>query len=135
MTGSNNIENKLAIREVLDRYCDGVNQRDSEIWGSTWSKNAIWEIPHLEIKNEGRENIVSIWSEAMKGYPFVHIMAQPAFIDIKGDEASMRSYTLETAVLPDGTEIHPCGQYDDKLVTEEGEWKFSHRSFKNLHGE
>ena len=29
MTGSNNIENKLAIREVLDRYCDGVNQRDS----------------------------------------------------------------------------------------------------------
>ena len=42
MTGSNNIENKLAIREILDRYCDGVNQRDSEIWGSTWSKNAIW---------------------------------------------------------------------------------------------
>ena len=41
---------KLAIRELLDRYCDGVNQRDAGIWGSTWSENAVWEIPHLEIK-------------------------------------------------------------------------------------
>ena len=49
-------EEKLAIRELLDRYCDGVNQRDPEIWGSTWSENALWEIPHLEIKNEGKEN-------------------------------------------------------------------------------
>ena len=49
-------EEKLAIRELLDRYCDGVNQRDAEIWGSTWSKDAVWEIPHLEIKNEGLKN-------------------------------------------------------------------------------
>jgi hypothetical protein len=89
----------------------------------------------LKIKNEGRDNIVSIWTEAMKGYPFVHMMAQPGYININGNNASMRSYTLETAVLPDGTEIHPCGQYDDELIREEGEWKFSHRSFKNLHGE
>ena len=47
------MEEKLAIRELLDRYCDGVNQRDASIWGSTWSENAIWEIPHLDIKNEG----------------------------------------------------------------------------------
>lgn len=135
MENSNNFENKLAIRELLDRYCDGVNQRDSEIWGSTLSKNAVWEIPHLEIKNEGMDNIISIWSEAMKGYQFVHMIAQPGFIEINGGEATMRSYTLETAVLPDGTEIHPCGQYDDKLILEDGNWKFSHRSFKNLHGE
>ena len=63
------LEVKVSIRELLDRYCDGVNQRDPEIWGSTWSKNAIWEIPHLEIKNEGRENFtfnssISIWKKA-----------------------------------------------------------------------
>ena len=135
MSNSDDLKDKLEIREVLDRYCDGVNQRDSTVWGSTWSLNAVWEIPHLEIKNEGRDNIVSIWTEAMKGYPFIHMMAQPGHITINGDKANMRSYTLETAVLPDGTELHPCGQYDDELIREEGEWKFSHRSFKNLHGE
>ena len=128
-------EEKLAIRELLDRYCDGVNQRDPEIWGSTWSENALWEIPHLEIKYEGKENIVNIWNEAMKGYPFVHMMAQPAYINVDGDKATMRSYTVETAVLPDGTELHPCGQYEDECVKEDGEWKFSKRSFTNLHGE
>ncbi len=135
LSNSDDLKDKLDIREVLDRYCDGVNQRDSKVWGSTWSLNAVWEIPHLKIKNEGRDNIVAIWTEAMKGYPFVHMMAQPGYININGNNASMRSYTLETAVLPDGTEIHPCGQYDDELIREEGEWKFSHRSFKNLHGE
>ena len=128
-------EEKLAIRELLDRYCDGVNQRDPEIWGSTWSQNALWDIHHLEIKNEGKENIVNIWNEAMKGYPFVHMMAQPAYINVDGDKATMRSYTIETAVLPDGTELHPCGQYEDECVKEDGEWKFSKRSFTNLHGE
>ncbi len=77
-------DDKVAIRELLDRYCDGVNQRDSGIWGSTWSENAIWEIPHLDIKNEGKETIVNIWNEAMKGYPFVHMIAQPGFIEIDG---------------------------------------------------
>ena len=128
-------EDKLAIRELLDRYCDGVNQRNPELWGSTWSESALWEIPHLEIKNEGRENIVNIWNEAMKGFPFVHMMAQPAYIKIDRNKATMRSYTLETAVLPDGTEIHPCGQYEDQCIKEDGEWKFSKRSFKSLHGE
>ena len=51
---------KLAIRELLDRYCDGVNQRDASIWGDTWSENAIWEIPHLNLKNEGKEVIINM---------------------------------------------------------------------------
>ena len=67
------MEEKLAIRELLDKYCDGVNQRDAEIWGSTWSENAIWEIPHLDIKNEGKETIINVWNEAMKGLSLIHI--------------------------------------------------------------
>ena len=55
MAEMNELLEKLRIRELLDKYCDGVNQRDSELWGSTWSQNAVWEIPHLDIKNEGKE--------------------------------------------------------------------------------
>jgi hypothetical protein len=71
----------------------------------------------------------------MKGYPFVHMIAQPGYIKINDNEAEMRSYTIETAVLTDGKELRPCGQYDDICILEDGEWKFAKRSFTNLYGE
>lgn len=128
---------KLAIREVLDRYCDGVNQRDADIWGSTWTEDAVWELPHLDNMSglQGKETIVSSWKEAMKLFPFVNMMAQPGFINVDGDKATMRSYTTEVAVMQDGTEIRPRGEYEDELVKVNGEWLFSLRRFKVLHGE
>ena len=48
------------------------------------------------------------------------MMARPGFIEISGNSAEMRCYTMETAVLPNGTELHPCGQYDDECIKEEG---------------
>lgn len=126
---------RLAIRELLERYCDGVNQRDADIWGSTWAEDSVWELPHLEMSLQGRDNIVAAWVEAMKLFPFVNMLAQPASIDIDGDKATMRSYTTEVAVMQDGTEIRPLGEYYDECVREGGEWKFSVRKFRVMHGE
>ena len=42
---------------------------------------------------------------------------------------------VKTAVLTDGQELRPCGQYDDICILEDGEWKFAKRSFTNLYGE
>ena len=127
---------RLAIRELLERYCDGVNQRDADIWASTWAEDAVWELPHLEMEGlRGRDVIVAAWTEAMKLFPFVNMLAQPASIAIDGDKATMRSYTTEVAVMQDGTEIRPLGEYYDECVRENGEWKFSLRKFRVLHGE
>ena len=133
---ANAMMDRLATRELLERYCDGVNQRDAEIWGSTWAEDSIWELPHLEMEGlRGRDNIVAAWSEAMKLFPFVNMLAQPAYINIAGDRATMRSYTTEVAVMQDGTEIRPLGEYYDECVREDGVWKFSMRKFRVMHGE
>lgn len=126
---------RLAIRELLERYCDGVNQRDADIWGSTWAEHSVWELPHLAMSLQGRDNIVAAWLEAMKLFPFVNMLAQPASIEVDGDKATMRSYTTEVAVMQDGTEIRPLGEYYDECVREGGEWKFSVRKFRVMHGE
>ena len=129
-------QDQLAIRALLERYCDGVNQRDAEIWGSTWAEDAVWELPHLDMAGiTGREEIVAAWLEAMKLFPFVNMMAHPGFIEVSGDRAVMRSYTSEVAVMQDGSEIAPRGEYEDECVRVNGEWKFSLRRFKVLHGE
>ena len=63
----NNFEDQLEIRALLERYCDGVNQRDAEIWGGTWANDAVWELPHLDMAGiSGRDNIVAAWLEAMQ---------------------------------------------------------------------
>jgi uncharacterized protein (TIGR02246 family) len=127
---------QLEIRALLDRYCDGVNQRDADIWGSTWAEDAVWELPHLEMEGlQGRDTIIAAWLEAMKLFPFVNMMAQPGYIQVDGDKATMRSYTTEVAVTQDGNEIRPRGEYQDECVRVDGEWKFSLRKFKVLHGE
>ena len=134
--GDQCFDEQQAIRALLERYCDGVNQRDAETWGSTWAEDAIWELPHLDMEGlKGRETIVAAWLEAMKMFPFVNMMAMPGVIKVEGDRATMRSYTDEVAVTQAGTELRPRGQYDDECVKVAGEWKFSRRVFSVLHGE
>ena len=134
--GDQCFDEQQAIRALLERYCDGVNQRDAETWGSTWAEDAIWELPHLDMDGlKGRETIVAAWLEAMKMFPFVNMMAMPGVIKVEGDRATMRSYTDEVAVTQDGTELRPRGQYDDECVKVAGEWKFSRRVFSVLHVE
>ena len=100
-------EDQLAIRALLERYCDGVNQRDADIWGSTWAEDAVWELPHLDMEGiTGRDNIIAAWLQAMELFPFVNMMAHPGYIRDWG-RATMRSYTSEVAVMQDGTQIEP----------------------------
>ena len=133
---SDQYQDQLAIRALLERYCEAVNQRDADMWGATWAVDAVWELPHLGMDGlKGRETIVSAWLEAMKMFPFVNMMAMPGSISVDGDRATMRSYTDEVAVTQDGTEMRPRGQYDDECVKVEGQWQFSKRVFTVLHGE
>ena len=133
---SDQYQDQLAIRALLERYCEGVNQRDADIWGGTWAAEAVWELPQLGMDGlKGRETIVGAWLEAMKMFPFVNMMAMPGSICVDGDRATMRSYTDEVAVTQDGTELRPRGQYDDECVKVDGQWQFSRRVFTVLHGE
>ena len=92
------------------------------------------KLPHLDMEGlQGREIIVGAWLEAMKMF-LVNMMAMPGVITVDGDRADAQLYH-EVAVMQDGTELRPRGQYDDECVKVDGEWKFSRRVFKVLHGE
>ena len=131
MSSNGSVEDRLAIRETLDRFCDGVNQQDAEIWGSTWAEDSEWNLPVMpgyeEVK--GKAAIVEAWVKSMEHFSRVHMMTQVGTLRFEGNTCYMRSYNTETAVLKDGTELHPRGQYDDILVKQDGAWLFAKRSF------
>lgn len=137
MKNTGSVEDRLAIRELLEHYADAVNQRDADAWGATWADDSEWNltvVPGME-SVKGKAAIVAGWVESMKLFPFVHMVCSPGRINVEGDRATMRSYTAEVAIMQNGEELRPRGQYDDELVKIAGEWLFKRRAFKSLHGE
>ena len=137
MAFSGPIEDRLAIRELMDIYADAVNQRDAELWGSTWAEGSSWKLPVIPgMENvAGKENIVAAWNAGMAMFPFIFMSISVGDIQVDGDRATARAYTTEVGTTLDGTEIRPRGQYDDKLIKVDGEWLFIQRIFNSLYGE
>ncbi|MBT5106493.1 nuclear transport factor 2 family protein [Porticoccaceae bacterium] len=137
MAFSGPIEDRLAIRELMDIYADAVNQRDAELWGSTWAEGSSWKLPVIPgMENvAGKENIVAAWNAGMAMFPFIFMSISVGDIQVDGDTATARAYTTEVGTTLDGTEIRPRGQYDDKLIKVDGEWLFIERIFNSLYGE
>jgi len=137
MAFSGPIEDRLAIRELMDIYSDAVNQRDTALWASTWAEDSSWKLPVIPgMENVvGKENIVNAWQAGMAMFPFIFMSISVGDIQVNGNTATVRAYTTEVGTTLDGTEIRPRGQYDDQLVKIDGQWLFKQRIFHSLYGE
>lgn len=130
------VEDRLAIRELIEAYADAVCQVDAAAWGDTWAEDGVWELPDYPAigKIVGKGNVVTAWKAAMAQYPGVIFVATPGSIKINGDQALVRSYTSEV-YDKDGVTKRDRGRYDDVVVKRGGKWVFKTRVFKNIHRE
>lgn len=137
MPFSGPIEDRLAIRELMDIYADAVNQRDTELWASTWAEESSWKLPVIPgMENvSGKENIINAWQTGMSMFPFIFMAFNVGGIEVTGDTAKVRSYASEVGTTLEGVEIRPRGQYDDQLVKVDGQWLFKERIFHSMYGE
>lgn len=136
------IEDRLAIRELMNTHAHGVMSVDADIWGSIWAEDASWFLPEYPDLGtfEGKDLIVSNWVESMKVYglenmtkPMVYFM-EPGAIDVDGDTATAVAYTHEVYQHPEtGKIVRGAGRYDDKLEKREGKWLFVERAYRIIH--
>ena len=130
MSFSGPLEDRLAIRELIDTYNDAIARLDAEAWGETWAANAEWELLGNHV--QGREAIVELWQKMMGGMEFVIFQSSPGALEITGDEATGRVYAMEIMQLPGGERRHMQGRYDDGYVREAGVWRFRSRRYQVL---
>ncbi|SIQ09300.1 conserved hypothetical protein [Aromatoleum tolulyticum] len=134
MSFSGPIEDRLAIREVIEQYADAVMQRDAVAWAGVWAEDSEWRLPEypgLECFR-GRDEIVAGWIRSMGDYPGLAYIATPGAIQVDGDRATARTYTSEVFPHPDGRVLRLRGQYDDELVRIGGRWLFTKRVYKTI---
>lgn len=128
------VEDRLAIRELLDAYADAVNRNDPADWGMTWAEDGTWSMPDYPQfpTVSGRDAIVATWKEAMTQFPGIVFVASLGEIRIEGDRATVRSYTSEVYDQMGATK-RDRGRYDDICVKRDGRWLFLSRTFRNIH--
>lgn len=135
------VEDRLAIRELMDTHAHGVLTKDPELWGSIWAEDAFWDLPEYPDLGgfTGKKAIVEAWTESMKSYgledmslPMIYFM-QPGSIEIEGNSAKTVAYTIEIFDDPtNGKRTHTTGRYDDELEKREGKWLFTRRAYRSI---
>ncbi len=144
MTFSGPIEDRIAIRELMDTHAHGVMTRDPELWGSIWAEDAYWALPEFPDLGgfDGKAAILAGWIESMKHYgldacskPMIYFM-QPGSIEVSGNTAKAVAYTIEIYDDPvSGKRIYATGRYVDDLEKRAGQWLFIRREYRTVHAE
>jgi SnoaL-like domain len=136
------LEDRLAIRELMDTHAHGVMTKDPAIWSTIWADDAEWfllDYPDLGAF-EGKATIVAGWIESMKAYgldnctrPMIYFM-QPGAIEVSGNRASATAYTIEIYDDPvTGERVNGTGRYADQLEKRDGHWLFTRREYAIVH--
>lgn len=135
------LEDRVAIRELMDTHAHGVMVKDPAIWGTIWADDAYWALPEYPDLGgfSGKEAILAGWTESMKHYgldngskPMIYFM-QPGAIEVQGNSATAVAYTIEIYDDPaTGKRIHATGRYDDELQKIDGRWLFTRREYRTV---
>jgi len=128
------VEDRLAIRELLDTYSDAVCRNNAEDWAACWAEDSSWSLPEYP-DVVGKENIVNMWVAAMANFPGVIFVTTPGHIVVNGDTAEVRSYTSEVYDNQEdnGKTVRDRGYYQDECVKIEGKWLLKKRVFQKTH--
>ena len=133
MISSGPLEDRLAIRELVESYNDAVMRFDADAWGANWAEDGVWALPQAEVA--GRANIVPMWQQAMSSFSFVGFYASAGPIVVTGDTAHATWYQQEFLHQKDGVKRNMTGQYEDDYVKQGGRWFFKKRVYKILNAE
>lgn len=134
MISSGPVEDRLAIRELVDSYNDAVMRFDGDAWAANWADDGIWSLPGMgEVK--GKDKFFPMWKQAMAGFSFVGFFASAGPIVVTGDKAKATWYQQEFLHQKDGVKRTITGQYEDEYTKRGGRWLFQKRVYKVLNAQ
>ena len=129
-----NLEDEMALRNLMSRYIDVVARRDGDAWAATWCEDGSWVFPGSEVS--GRDDILGLWRQMMEGFEFALMMPSSCLFDIDGDSASGHWYLQEHTRDREGNRAMLLSRYQDTYRRETGEWRYLRREYQIIyHGD
>ena len=127
------MEEEFAIQKVINTYSQYASLGEWDTVLALFLPDAVWSIPHLDAKLEGRDAIAGALKAFIGEMDYVLQHNSPALIEVDGTTAIARSGIREcgkSAGKDEGFEYF--GIYVDTLEKVSGEWKFKERVFRGL---
>lgn len=123
---------RFAIRELIERYSYGVNERDWAAVESCYTEDAVWDVGQpFGFRLEGRKTILEVASTKISEEDFVVQTPHATVIWVDGNKARAHSTMREVVRSKGGTAgMQMLGTYADELVKIDGEWRFKVRTFR-----
>jgi hypothetical protein len=132
-TGS--VEDRLAIRELVETFAVGAMRVDAGIWGSTWAEDGSWKLPSMAEPVQGKSAILEAFEEKMSYVKYMSMISFPAALRIDGNTARGEAYCRELIYPKNGGRKVIVGCFHDEYVKHDGRWYFLSREYEVLGAE
>jgi len=134
MSNIADIEDRLAIRDLIDRWSDAVNEHDWEQFASCFTEDGVWDVgAPFHLRFEGNKSIVEDVSALIKAQYIVVQMPHCPVIKVNGDTATSRVTMHEFMRGPDNSGMQMWGTYYDDLVRTDVGWRFKLRVYRTAY--
>lgn len=125
------IESRLAIRELVERYSIAISTKDWKALGDTFVDDGWWELcdpePNNDMRLDGRDVLVHFISTSIEKMHFVMQYSHGVAIELEGDTAIAQATMLEFVKADDSHSATYMGIYRDHLLFTDGRWRFRSR--------
>lgn len=126
------VADELAIRRLVDTFCDGVNSRDGRLWGSVWDDDGP-TFCLSGIERSGKDTIVAGFVDGIAAYDLLVQVAPNGRVEIDGDTATGRWYILEIGRLRDGTSSQQVALCHDQYRRTADGWRLRRREVERIY--
>lgn len=124
-------DDHYAIRELVERWSDGVNNQEWAALEELFIEGAIWELGEpVNTKVHGRQKIVSLLREKLEPTKYMVQTPHAIIVKVQGRTGTARSTIHEVCRFGDDAGLEVVGTYFDELVKERGGWRFRHRTYR-----
>lgn len=137
MNFSGTLEDKIAIRELLETFADALNREDRALLTTCWVQDSVWITP--QGRHEGRDDIVQSWANYTTAYRrgtgvvYRATFYQPATIRVEGEAAAGITYFSVITFTDQGSAPHVfAGAYAEEYVRTQGKWLFKNREYRPI---
>ena len=128
MTDIGRIADRIAIEEVLARYCRGIDRCDAQELERVFTEDA--QIDYGD-GAQPRDAAIAGLMEGLGAMRLTHHNIGNVICEIDGPSAQAETYCVALHILPGDpeTEMVVGGRYLDTLVKSGGEWRISERFY------